>query len=313
MKNKILVLTKDQQEFKKKLDKLNLPKLDIIAPKNNKEIEENIAKANIILGNPPIIKKYLAKAKKLAWVQSSFVGIDSLVDDNLRQDYILTNVKNTYGQAMAEYVFSYILMLQRAVIENIYAQKKKRWNEKCYVSLENKIIGIIGAGSIGKQIAKVAKAFKMMTYGLRSQNKKTEYFDKIFTLKNIKEFLNKSDFVVSVLPNTKKTTNIINKKTLKLMKKSAIFMNIGRGNAVNEDDLKDAVKKGIIEAAVLDVFKKEPLPKNNPLWNLENVYITPHISGYVMSNKIFEIFEENYNRFIQGKKLKYRIDFKKGY
>ena len=243
MKNKLLVLTRNQQDFKKELAKLNLPKLEIIVPKNQKEIEENIAKVNIILGNPPIVKKYLPQAENLIWLQSTFAGIDALVSDDLRRDYILTNVKDTYGEAMAEYVFGYILMLEREILENIKNQKNKIWAEKCHQVIKDKIIGIIGAGSIGKKIAKVAKVFNMTTYGLRSQKKKTKYFDKIFIPKNIKEFLNKTDFVISVLPNTKDTTDIINKKTLGFMKKSATFINIGRGNAVNENDLIEAMKK----------------------------------------------------------------------
>jgi phosphoglycerate dehydrogenase-like enzyme len=313
MKNKVLVLTRVKKSFQKKLLKLNLKNLEIIIPKNEDEIRENIGKANIILGAPPIIKDYLNEAKNLAWVQSTFAGVDSLISKELKQDYVLTNVKDTYGEMMAEYTIGYILLFKKKILQNIQNQQNKIWQEEPDDTLKNEAIGIVGTGSIGKVIAKRSKTFGLKTYGFRSKNEPVKHFDKIFTKENLKDFLSQSDYIVSVLPRTKDTDDFFDKKTFSMMKKSAVFINIGRGNAVVENDLVEALNKKIISKAVVDVFKEEPLPKNSILWKTPNLFITPHISGYTISNMIFKIFEENYNRFISNKELLYKIDFNKGY
>ncbi len=312
-KNTLVVLTRDPVDFRKKLAELNLPDLEVIIPKNPDEAQKEVAKANILLGNPPMVSKHINAAKSVVWVQSTFAGIDALNEPMLRKDYALTNVRDAYGEAMAEYVFSYILLIEKEMLANVEYQKQKIWQQRDVRVLRGKTICIIGAGSIGKCIAKIAKAFNMNTLGYRAENVPVEYFDEIFTGDDLKDCLPRADYIVSVLPRTKDTTDIINAKRISFMKQSAVFMNIGRGNAVNEPDLIQALKERRIAKAVLDVFKEEPLPKESPFWSMDNVYVTPHLSGYVLSEKIFEIFAENYKRFLRGDELMYRVDFTKGY
>lgn len=307
-----MVITKD---FKKSdIENLQLQELEIIFPKSEKEILQQIANVNILFGNPPMIQKYINIADNLEWFQSSFAWIDSLVKQNLKQDYILTNVKDTYGKEMSEYVFAYILMLRKQVLENIEYQKDNFWNQKPYPSVQHQTIAIMWTWSIGKQIAKTAKSFWMKTIGLRTKNQAVEYFDEIYTYQNIENFLSQADYVIWVLPSTKDTHDIINKTTLSHMKKTCIYINVWRWNNVNEEDIIYAVENKVIAFAVLDVFKVEPLPKESKLWNITNLIITPHISGYMESTgRILEIFWNNYNKFIWGKELDYLIDFKKWY
>lgn len=314
MAKNILVILTYQNSLAKKLSDLKFPELEIIVPKNPEEAHAEVAKATILFANPTIAKKYINETKKVLWVQSTFAGIDSLNEPNLRKDYILTNVRDVYGEAMAEYVFSYILFFEREIQENLDQQKRAIWRQRDIKVLKNKTICILGTGSIGKDIAKLAKAFNMRTLGYhQNEDKKPEHFDEIFTKSNFENCLSRADYVISVLPKTKDTDNIINTETLSYMKSTAIFMNIGRGNAVNEEDLIKAIREKRIAKAVLDVFKQEPLPKESPLWSIENIYITPHLSGYMTSDKMVDIFTENYKRFISGKELLYKIDFTKGY
>lgn len=237
-----------------------------------------------------------------------------MVWENLRNDYILTNVKETYGKEISEYIFSYILLLEKQVLENLEYQKNKVWNQRPHPSIKNKTIAIMWTWSIWKEIAKVAKIFGMKTIGFRTINENVDYFDSIYTQENIKEFCSQADYLISVLPNTDSTKDIINKTTLSFMKKTSVFMNVGRGDNVNEDDLLNALQNKDISFAVLDVFKQEPLPQEHTFWNLENIIITPHISGYISNNdRIVEIFWKNYKKFIAWKQLDYQIDFKKWY
>ncbi len=311
--NIVVVLTREQEDFSERLSLLNLPDLEIIIPTDVDNASLEVAKANILLGYPTLTSKYINEAKNVTWVQSVFAGVDSLCTSNFREDYLLTNVRNVYGEVMAEYTFAYLLMFEREILENIALQKEHTWLEREAKTLKNKTLAILGAGSIGKDIAKIAKAFGMRTLGCKTTSQPVESFDEIFVANELEAMLPQADYIVNVLPKTKDTDNLINKHILSCMKKTAIFINIGRGNAVNEQDLIQAVNEKRIAKAVLDVFNEEPLPKENPLWSTENVYITPHFAGYFSSDKILEIFAENYDRFIKNKDLLYKVNIKKGY
>lgn len=313
MPNTLVIMTRNQDEFEKIFKGLDLPNLEIIVPKNDEEIEGCIAQADILLANPLIAHKWINKAEKLVWMQSTFAGVDAMNQDGLRKDYTLTNVRETYGPPMAEYVMGYILQLLRENEENKQAQEKKEWAQKPYSTLKGRTLALMGTGSIAKEIARVAKAFEMRTLGFRTEKKPVQYFDEIYAGDELEEFLSKSDYVVNVLPNTPQTTDIINEASLAHFKEGSVFMNIGRGSAVDEDALIEALKQGKPALAILDVFKMEPLPQDSPLWEMENVLITPHVSGYIMTDRFKEIFQENYRRFLAGEELQYLVDLEKGY
>lgn len=312
--NKLLLVTRRQKVFAEEVKALWLPNLEIFAPEDEAGILEHIQDANIIFWNPPIAQKYINQAKNLKWMQSTFAGIDAMVHKDLKNDYTLTNVKWVYGAIMAEYVLWYILLREKEILQNIENQKNKVWDQKWYLSLSTKTIWIMGIGSIWTHIAKICKAFSMKTVWYSSSSIPKDYFDSMCTSENINEFLSDCDYVVSVLPNTDSTKWIINREVFSMMKPSWIFMSLGRGANVVEDDLILAIKQKQIAWAVLDVFQIEPLPKSSELWNLENVFITPHVSWYNESNdSILEIFAENYKHFIAGEQLENTIDFNKGY
>jgi len=313
MTNTILVITRDQEEFLKILEQRNLPNAQIFAPTAMEEIEKIVPIANIFLGDPPMARRHVNTAKNLVWMQSTFAGIDLLVDPDLRTDYTLTIVKYTYGVAMAEYVLAYILMFEKELLDHITWQAEQLWNQKASSELQSSVLGIMGTGSIGQDIAKRAAVFGMKIIGYRTKNEAVDHFDEIFTQESVEEFLSQSDYVVAVLPNTSATKHLCDKKFFSQMKSQAVFMNIGRGAAVNEQDLIDALKEKRIKAAVLDVFEEEPLPTGHLFWSMPNVYITPHVSGYTVTDRIFDIFEENYRRFVAGEELQYLVNFERGY
>jgi phosphoglycerate dehydrogenase-like enzyme len=313
MNNKLLVLSRDQTEIETKLRARNLPDLDIYAPQTEAEILKLLPEVNIFLANPPIAQNYINQAKKLVWMQSIFAGIDLMLQTNLRKDYILTNVKNVYGQIMAEYVLAYILFFEKKIHENIKWQKQNKWNQFPYHSVAGRTIGIMGTGSIGQEIALASKNLGLRVIGFRNDKAPVPHFDQIFTQVDLNKFLEISDYIICVLPDTPNTKKMINLSVFKTMKPSAVFINIGRGNTVCEKSLIEALSNSVIKAAVLDVFEKEPVPEDSELWNTPNLYMTPHVSGYVINDAIFDIFENNYQRFLKNEKLEYQVDFLKGY
>lgn len=312
-KNTVLLITRDQEEYEEKLKTLDLPGLEIIVPKSPEEIHEHIAQANILLAAPPLAKEYLHEAKNLQWFQSTFAGVDALNDPNLRKDYMLTNVRGVYGEVLAEYAFAYILFFKKEIAENIQHQQKSEWSQRPMHTLEHETITILGAGSIGREIARIAKALRMRTLGYRTSHKPVEFFDEIFAGDELETCLSQGDYVVDVLPNTPATNDFIKKESIAHMKPDVIFINIGRGNSVNEADVAEAVKEGKIAKAVIDVFDTEPLPESSPLWSVKNVYLTPHMAGNIVTDKALEIFQDNYRRFCAGEELQYKVDLDKGY
>ena len=311
-KNTVIVISRNQEEYERRLKALNLPDLEILAPRDADGIRQNIERANIMLANPPLAKNYINAAKNVKWMQSTYAGVDAMNAEGLRKDYVLTNIREVYGPPLAEYTFAYILAFRKEISENRAYQKEHLWKQRLAGMISGQTLCVVGAGSIGKEIAKIGKAFGMRTIGYRSTNQPIEFFDEIYA-GDLKQCVALGDYVVSVLPNTKQTDDIFNAEVFASMKNTAVFINIGRGNAVNEVDLIAALKERKIAKAVLDVFKAEPLPADSPLWNTGNLYLTPHMAGYIFNDRELEIFAENYRRFCAGEDLMYRVDFAKGY
>ncbi len=309
----LVVLSRDQDDYSKNLQSKNLPELDISYPKNDMEIEVVITSADILLAEPPLAAKWINHAKKLRWMQSTFTGVDAMMASGLRQNYLLTNLRETYGTAIAEYTMGYILYLEKEIALNQHYQQQKRWEQRPTNVLTGKIIGILGTGSLGSEIARISKAFGLQTIGYRSSNQPQENFDRIVSGEDLQELLRASDYIIATLPATQATTHLLDTVAFEQMKETAIFISVGRGNIVDEKVLVGAMKHHRIAAAVLDVFAEEPLAPKSPLWDMQNVYITPHNSGYILSDRIFDVFEENYHRFRNGEELLYTVDFTKGY
>lgn len=309
----LLTLSRDPDEFEAGLERLHLPGLQVVVPRDEKTIRDYITQADILLANPPIAAQWLDQAQNLRWVQSTFAGIDALAAPGLRRDYLLTNVKDVYGPAMAEYVFAFILGLEKELFAFRNAQQEKRWDQKPSRTLEGKTLGVLGTGSIGREIARAGKTFGLRTVGLRRGQGSVEHFDAVYPMQELHTVLTQSDYLVCVLPNTPETVGLLDADAFATARPGSIFLNIGRGNTVDESALTKALDRGQIRTAVLDVMNAEPLPPESPLWGREDVYITPHVSGYIVSDRIFSIFEENYRRFLAGEELLYQVDFTRGY
>jgi phosphoglycerate dehydrogenase-like enzyme len=311
--NKLLIISKTAGEYAQELGKRDLPELEISICYGSNACESLIREANIILGQPALISGILHRAEQLEWVQSSFAGIEPLCQTGLRTDYTLTGVKDVFGPLMSEYVFAYILALERNIFATRVNQKQKVWGQIPYRSLAGLTMGICGLGSIGRHIALTASHFKMRVLGLSRSAAQTPSVEMVFGPSDINAFVAQSDYIIVVLPNTPSTKGIINADVLNNFKPSSVLINVGRGAAIDEGALAAALGKGRLCAAVLDVFTTEPLPEESPFWELENAYVTPHNAAISFTKEIVDIFSVNYQRYLSGKPLKFIIDLERGY
>ena len=311
--NTLLVIDRDAQIYAAELKKRNLPDLIIHSAEGQDAVGDHIEHANIVLGQPAEAAPLLARAKKLQWLQSTFAGIEPLCSKTLRTDYILTGVKDVFGPLMSEYIFAYILAKERSLFETRKNQSNKKWSPIPYQGLNNLTIGIIGLGSIGKSIAATAHHFGMRVLGMKRTVDDVENVDQLFLVSEKSAFLPLVDYLVMTLPATEQTTGFIGLAELKIMKPTAIVMSVGRGSNIDQDGLIKGLQDKYIGGAVLDVFEQEPLPAASPLWDMPDVYITPHNSAFSFPAQITALFCENYVRFVSGKTLKYIVDFENGY
>ena len=311
--NKLLILEQNADEYAKELADRSLPDLEMSTSEGSNCSDSVIREVNIILGCPTLVARIIQQAQRLEWVQSSFAGIEPFCEQGLRKDYTLTGVKEVFGPLMSEYVFGYILVLERNILVTRENQKQKLWRNIPYRSLAGLTIGICGLGSIGRHIAQTAAHFQMRVLGLSLSGAPTPHVETVYTPNEIAAFARHLDYLVVVLPNTPLTKKMINAEVLNHLPKSAVLINVGRGPTVDQDALVTALRDGTLRAAVLDVFETEPLPSDSPLWELKNAFVTPHNSALSFPKAVADIFCENYECFRSKKPLKYVIDLERGY
>lgn len=294
-----------------------------VAPDSNiiscdlQQATQHIADTDILLtwGAMDIQALYLT-APKLKWIHALSAGVENLIFPEIKADNtLLTNSKGIHGIPISEHVLAMMLTFTRGLNMFIRQQTKKQWKRVPVEEIHDKTIGIVGLGSIGREIAKKAKGMGMQVVASK-QTMTTEIFvDKLYTPDQLHELLAISDFVVIALPLVEETKNLFTIKEFAAMKSSAYFINIARGAVVKQDDLVTALEQGLIKGAGLDVFDHEPLSETSPLWDMANVIITPHLAALSPNymDRAIKLFADNLSRFIQHKEMLNIIDKNKGY
>lgn len=315
MTGRKMVITKDLSENLLEQIKYVVPDWDIIAGKDKDIWRPHVNEAEVILGYNLEINDF----SHLKWVQSSSAGINHFPIEQFRSNGVmLTSANGVHAYPISETIFAYMLGLTRKIHTYVKNQQSKIWHHShIKMEIHEKTIGIVGVGAIGKETAKIAKAFGMKVFGVRHSGKPAENVDEMYTPDRLKELLPKCDYVVVTLPLTNETYQLFTAREFELMKPTAFFINIGRGKLVKEEDLIEALRTGEIAGAGLDVFEQEPLSENNPLWEMDNVIITPHTAGSTENydkRVVEEIFIPNLKMYLKGQNPYINlVDYSKGY
>ena len=263
-------------------------------------------------------------AKRLKWIQTLFAGVDTLLyPEVVNSSVVITNAGGVNSIPVSEQVMGMILCLSRKLHVFMRNQTERKWKtidaDLIFQmdELSGKTAGLVGLGRIGSEIAKKAKCFGMRVIATRRNPSapKPDYVDKLVSPEHLEELLADSDFVIIQIPLTKDTEGMFGKKELRGMKRTGYLVNASRGSIVKEDELVEALKEGWIAGAALDTFSTEPLPEDSPLWNMQNVIITPHVAGLtpLYMERLTHLFCENLRRFMNDEPLINIVDKSRGY
>jgi len=265
----------------------------------------------------------LAAGKKLRWIQSYSAGVERCVAIPQVQagGVLLTNMQRVAAPVMAEHVLAMMLAFSRGLQFFIPERMAGRWTDEPppttrMFSIEGKTVLVVGLGGIGTEVAKRAHALGMTVTAVRaSGHEGPAYVSYVGLPSELRRLAGTADFIVNTTPLTAATTNLFDAKFFDACKKGAYFFNVGRGRSVVQTDLVAALRSGQIAGAGLDVTEPEPLPADNPLWKLQNVILTPHVSAASDLGQTvrLEILKENLRRYVAGEKMLSVVDVAKGY
>jgi len=260
-------------------------------------------------------------ARSVRWVHSLSAGVEKLLFPELIESPVpVTNARGVFKRSLAEFAVLGVLYFYKQVRRLVESQRKGQWDQFLVESMSGRTMGIVGYGEIGRECALLAKALGMRIVATRRRPELAEndpHLDKTFRLDELSSMLAECDAVVLSAPSTPETFHIIGEAELHSMKKSAILINIGRGALVDEPQLIRALQEGLIAAAALDVFEKEPLPEGHPFWAMENVLLSPHSTDRTKYPDWLELtalqFVQNFERYLRGEPLEHVVDKKAGY
>jgi len=249
----------------------------------------------------------ITRAPNLKWIQSAHAGVDRfLVPEIIASSVVLTSSQGIHGIQVSEVALEMLLMLAKKAPVFFRLKLERKYQRAVPGILYSRTLGILGLGNIGREVARLGKAFGMRVVALEIRElENADNVDAIYSPENIKEFLSICDYAVITLPLTPGTRHIIGEAELKAMKPTAYLVNVARGAIVDEEALIQALDENRIAGAGLDVFATEPLPPDSRLWDLPNLIISPHIAGdrEDYASLAVDLFCENLKRYLQGKRL----------
>ena len=266
-----------------------------------------------------VIEQLLAKGQKLRWIHSRSAGLDSLMFPALVESHVLlTNGRGVFSQSLGEFAIAAALYFAKDIPRMLRSQKERKWDQFNVMELRGQTLGIIGYGDIGKAVAKRAKAMEMTVLAIRRRPELSsgdELVNQVFGFDKKRDMIAKCDYVVAAMPLTPETKASIGAEDFSAMKKTAVFINIGRGPVVDEPALIHALESKQIKGAGLDVFEVEPLPAESPLYGLENVLMSAHCADNTDEwlNDAMRFFYQNLDRFRKGEQLLNVVDKRAGY
>lgn len=294
-----------------------------LSPERQERFLANLARADVLWDFPerlPEGRTFAEVAPAVRWVQTTSAGVGHLVTQlGLRDaELIVTTSSGVHAEPLAEFVFMALLAYVKELSRLQRDQRDHRWDRFCSDDLPGKTLAIVGPGKIGRQVAKIGRCFGMRVVGMArtaGPGRAAELgLDALYPRDDLHAMLATADAVVLSCPHTPETEGLIDRAAFAAMTDGVVFINIARGQVVDEDALRDALRAGKIAFAALDVFRTEPLPYDSPFWDLPNVLINPHSAStaYSENGKITDIFCHNLRCYLDGRTAEMRNVLDKG-
>jgi phosphoglycerate dehydrogenase-like enzyme len=300
------------------------PQLQITQRDNYDGVEKDLREAEIVF-TLSLRPEQFAAAPKLRWIHAPSAAVHQLLFPELvNSEVVVTNSSEVHGPVVAEHVMGLIFALAKKIPQAVALQQKRLWGQEAMWNegahpreISGATLGLIGVGSIGRRVAQMASAMGMRVLAVREHVEKgrPDGVEAVFGPASLDEMLRQSDYVVVAAPLITATQRLINAERLAVMKPEACLINVGRGAQVDDAALVEALRSRRIAGAALDVFEREPLPQDSPLWKAENLLITPHTAGLTdrLWQRQYEVFSDNLRRYLAGQRLRYVVDKQKGY
>jgi len=310
----ILVYTPDPGEARAYADLIRLPSraFTVHVAETPEQAAGPAPEAEILYcWSPP--RSLLASARRVRWIQGMGAGVERLLVPEIAPSVRITRVAGIFGPWMTEYALGWSLWTTQRMEGFRASQRQHRWAPVNPIPLRGQTLCVVGLGDIGRSIARAARALGMRVIGVSRRGRKPREAERVYRPEALRAALAPADFVVLTLPLSPATRGLLGPAELSAMKPSAWLINVARGPIVQEAALLDALRERRIAGAVLDVFDTEPLPADHPFWGLDNVVITPHISGPSTPPEIAPIFNDNLRRYAAGRPLRYLVNRGRGY
>jgi phosphoglycerate dehydrogenase-like enzyme len=293
----------------------DMPQLEVIVAEDRARAEEAISTAEAAFGTIP--PELLRQARRLRWLQAPQAAPPAgyYYPELVAHPVEITNFREIYNDHIGAHVMAFVLAFARGLQRYIPQQLRREWNKPAQnegvVHLPEATALIVGVGGIGSEIARLCAAFGMRVLGVDERRRdKPPGVAALHRADELDALLPQADFVILTVPHTPETEGFMNRARFREMKKTAFFINIGRGRTTRLDDLAAAIESGEIAGAGLDVFEEEPLPAHHKLWTLPGVLLTPHTAGYgpYLDERRYAIILDNCRRFLAGEPLRNRVD-----
>jgi phosphoglycerate dehydrogenase-like enzyme len=296
----------------------NYPQLDWVLCTDSEKLPSLLKETEILLTFLQCDRKMIDAAPQLKWIQAISAGVDYMdLDEIRRRGIVLTNGRGIHKIHMAEYAVAAMINLARGFHLMFLNQLQKKWERSVsQEEIHGATVGIIGLGAIGAEIAKKAALMGMRVIGVKRTSGPVDHVEEVHAPDDMAAVFRRSDYIINLLPYTQETEMLIDQRFFDQMKPTACFINIGRGRTVNEGDLIEALRNKQIRAMVSDVYYTEPLPPESPLWDLDNVILTPHICGVSPQYmaRAMQIIAHNLNVYLSGQgEMINLVDMQAGY
>ena len=304
MPAQVLILDMNAEQYHERLAK-RFPQVEFLAVHHAKDAERAVPELEVIIGLghhiPPAL---IAKAKKLKWVQALTTGTETLTAPGVLPPHVLlTSTRGIHGPQMSELAFLNMIALIRDFRRMQRNQAEAKWDQWGQPILEGKTIVIVGLGLLAEHLAERCKLFGMNVIGVSSGRKQVPHFDEVVSRGELAKVAARADFLMLLVPYSPETHHLVDRDVLAAMKPSAFLINLARGGVLDEAALIEHLQAGKIAGAGLDIFSKQPLPPDNPLWRMPNVIITPNIGGRsdIFPEQTLTIVEPNLQAFLDGR------------